>query len=103
MATVVILTLVFSLVEGAFILPAHVGHSKALSRTAKPNGIERGLQNFMNWMRNRIYAPVLRFSMKNGWITASIIIGIFLITVPGLIGGGFVKTTSSKAITLPSI
>jgi multidrug efflux pump subunit AcrB len=93
MATVVILTLVFSLVEGAFILPAHVGHSKALSRTAKPNGIERGLQNFMNWMRNRIYAPVLRFSMKNGWITASIIIGIFLITVPGLIGGGFVKTT----------
>ena len=30
MATVIILTLVFSLIEGAFILPAHVGNSKAL-------------------------------------------------------------------------
>lgn len=93
MATVVILTLVFSLVEGAFILPAHVGHSKALARKGKQTGVEHGLQQFMDWMRNRIYAPVLRFSMRNGWVTACIIFAVFLITVPGLIGGGFVKTT----------
>ncbi|MGK0314763.1 MAG: multidrug efflux pump subunit AcrB, partial [Saprospiraceae bacterium] len=36
MAIVVIFSLVFSLVEGALILPAHIAHSKALKRGEKP-------------------------------------------------------------------
>ena len=93
MAKVIMLTLVFSLVEGALILPAHVGHSKALRRDFKPNAVERAMRNLMATLRGKVYAPVLRFSMKNPWVTFSTIVAIFLISVPGLIGGGFVKTT----------
>ena len=93
MATVIILTLVFSLVEGAFILPAHVGNSSALKKESKPNKLEQKMSAFLNGIRDIIYKPVLNFSLKTPWIAFSIIVAIFLITVPGLIGGGFVRTT----------
>ena len=93
MATVIILTLVFSLVEGALILPAHIGHSKALRRDFEPNRVERFMRRIMNGMRDAIYAPVLRFSLKQPWIMFCIIVAVFLISVPGLIGSGLVKTT----------
>ncbi len=93
MATVIILTLVFSLVEGALILPAHIGHSKALRRDFQPNPVERFMKNLMNGMRDRFYAPILRFSLKQPWIMFCIIVAVFLVTVPGLIGSGQVKTT----------
>ena len=53
MAKVIILTLVFSLVEGALILPAHIGHSKALRRDFKPNRLERFMRDLMNGLRDR--------------------------------------------------
>jgi multidrug efflux pump subunit AcrB/outer membrane protein TolC len=93
MASVIILTLVFSLIEGAFILPAHVGNSKALRKGNKPNKLEVVMSKFFNSLRDRLYAPVLRYTLKQPWVMFSVIVAIFLITVPGLIGGGFVKTT----------
>ena len=93
MATVIMLTLLFSLVEGALILPAHVGHSKALRRDFKPNAVERGMRRIMGFLRDRLYGPVLRFSLDQPWVAFSTIVALFLITVPGMIGGGIVKTT----------
>jgi len=93
MAAVIMLTLLFSLVEGALILPAHVGHSKALRRDFKPNAVERGMRGVMGFLRDRLYAPVLRFALDQPWIAFSTIVALFLITVPGLIGSGLVKTT----------
>ena len=93
MATVIILTLIFSLIEGAFILPAHVGNSRALKREFKPNKLERGMRSFLNGIRDKFYAPILNFSLDKPWVSFSVIVSIFLITVPGLIGGGFVRTT----------
>jgi multidrug efflux pump subunit AcrB len=93
MATVVIFTLLFSLIEGALILPAHVGHSKALHRDKKENLIERSMKKLMDWMRFKMYGPVLNWVLRNTWIAFALLIATFLITVPGLIGGGFVKTT----------
>ncbi|MAO45937.1 MAG: hypothetical protein CL823_02190 [Crocinitomicaceae bacterium] len=93
MATVIILTLVFSLIEGAFILPAHVGNSKALRREIKPNKLEVWMGKFLNGIRDTFYKPALKFAIKQPWIAFSTIVAIFLITVPGLIGGGFVRTT----------
>ena len=93
MATVIILTLIFSLIEGAFILPAHVGNSRALRREFKPNKLERIMRRLLNGIRDKFYAPILKFSLDKPWISFSIIVSIFLITVPGLIGGGFVRTT----------
>ena len=93
MATVIILTLIFSLIEGAFILPAHVGNSRALRREFKPNKLDCSMRSFLNGIRSKFYAPILKFSLDKPWISFSVIVSIFLITVPGLIGGGFVRTT----------
>jgi len=93
MATVIILTLVFSLIEGAFILPAHVGNSNALKRSTKKNKLETWMSNAFISFRDTFYAPVLKFSLKQPWVAFSVIVAVFMITVPGLIGGGFVKTT----------
>lgn len=93
MATVVILTLVFSLIEGAIILPAHIGHSKALERGRKPNRLERTMQGVLSFLRDRVYAPVLRFSLEHRFFTLSALVAMFMIVVIGGTGGGFIKTT----------
>ena len=91
-SVVVILTLTFSLIEGAFILPGHIGHSRALSKEAKPNLIERIFSNLMEWLKMRLYAPVLRFFMNAPFLGIAIPIGLLIISF-SLVGGGFVKTT----------
>lgn len=92
MAIVVIFSLLFSLVEGAVILPTHVAHSKALDPDAKPNQVQRGFDALMNFLRDRLYAPVLDWTMRYKFLTLSFCVAILLWSV-GLVGGGFVKTT----------
>ncbi|MEL6675189.1 MAG: efflux RND transporter permease subunit [Bacteroidota bacterium] len=109
MAIVVIFTLFFSLLEGAFVLPAHVAHSKALAsqeeKDAQPqNAFSRGFDrmqqamwDLMDWMKTRLYAPVLRFFMKHTLLGFAIPVGVLLMTF-ALIPGGFVKTTFFPSI-----
>lgn len=92
MAIVVIFSLVFSLVEGAIILPTHVAHSKALDADAKPNVVQRSFDKLMDLMRDRMYAPVLAWTMRNKFISLSISLAILMGSF-GLVAGGFVKTT----------
>lgn len=92
MALVVIFSLVFSLVEGAIILPTHVAHSKALDPDAKPNWIQRKFEDLMKWMRDKLYAPVLHFAMRQKFITFAASLMAFMLSI-GVVGGGFVKTT----------
>ncbi|NJO87259.1 MAG: efflux RND transporter permease subunit, partial [Lewinella sp.] len=92
MALVVIFSLTFSLIEGAIILPAHVAHSKALNPGAKPNLVQRTFERTMGWLRDRFYAPILRFSIENKFITLSFCVAVLLLSI-GMVGGGFVKTT----------
>ena len=92
MAFVVISTLAFSLVEGAFILPAHVAHSKALSKEAKKNKVEKAFDNIMSTLRDKYYGPFLRFAMKNWVLALSVPIALFIITLGG-IRGGIIKLT----------
>jgi multidrug efflux pump subunit AcrB len=92
MAFIVIATLIFSLVEGLLILPAHVAHSKALDKDAKPNLIMRSLTSFMDWMKNQLYKPVLTFSLKHPALAFAIPIGIFIITI-GAMQGGIIGNT----------
>ena len=51
------------------------------------------MTNFLNGIRDRFYKPALKYAIKQPWVSFCVIVGIFLITVPGLIGGGFVRTT----------
>lgn len=91
LAFVVIASLVFSLIEGAFILPAHVGHSKALRRTSKPSGIERKFTEMMAYIRNRLFEPLLRRALDNKLLTLIIPVALLLITI-GAYKGGIIKS-----------
>lgn len=93
LAFVVIGTLLFSLVEGAFILPAHIAHSKALaSKEVKRNWLETRMNTIMLGIRERVYAPILRFSLTNRFFALMIPVGLFMLTIGGF-GGGIIKTT----------
>lgn len=92
MALVVIFSLIFSLIEGAVILPTHVAHSKALDPDAKPNRIQRSFERLMDYMRDTLYAPILAWSMRNKFLMLAFCIASLMLSV-GLVSGGFVKTT----------
>ena len=92
MAVVVIFSLIFSLVEGFIILPTHVAHSKALDKGAKPNWVQHKFDQLMNLLRDRMYAPVLDWVLRNKFIALSSCLAVLFLSF-GLISGGFVKTT----------
>ena len=106
---VVILTLVISLVEALIILPAHLAHSKALSKQrkepktliAKSFAQLRVINEFgdrmMQYMRDKIYTPVFEFTLKNRLVTMSVFLAALFLTV-GSIGGGVVRTSFFPSI-----
>jgi multidrug efflux pump subunit AcrB len=102
---VVILTLSISLVEALIILPAHIAHSKALVRkedNTKKKGIAlvfAKLRQFnkigdkiIEFLRDRSYAKVLKFSLNNRFLALAIAFSLLIITL-GSIGGGIIRTT----------
>ena len=93
MAFVVIATLLFSLIEGAFILPAHVAHSKALKEGKKKKG---KYANFMNdklgAFRDKFFQPAYKFMVQNWFFTICISIALLFLTA-GAVAGGIVGTT----------
>lgn len=101
-ATVVILTLLFSLVEAVLILPAHLSERSVLSggRDKKPkNGFQRASQNVRNslekgiyWLRDKMYEPFLRRAIRNRYVYGLIPI-LFIMIVTGLLAGRHIKFT----------
>ncbi|WP_088339580.1 efflux RND transporter permease subunit [Robiginitalea sediminis] len=103
-SVIVILTLLVSLVEALIILPAHLAHSKALSRErkgpktllgkafSKLREINRIGDRFMMWMRDKLYTPTLHFTLKHKVLTFAFFITAFVLTL-GSIGGGVVRTS----------
>jgi len=102
---VVILTLSISLIEALIILPAHIAHSKALLRKddkVKKRGIAlvfSKLRQFnkvgdkiIEFLRDKTYAKVLRFSLNNRFLALSIAFSLLILTF-GSIGGGIIRTT----------
>jgi multidrug efflux pump subunit AcrB len=92
MAFIVIATLLFSLVEGVLILPAHIAHSKALSPNPKTNRFMKATAGFMEWMRVKLYEPVLRYSLKNRLLAFSVPVALLILTF-GSLKGGIIKST----------
>lgn len=92
MAFIVIATLIFSLIEGVFILPAHVAHSKALDRDVKPNALTRVSSQVLDWLKNKTYRPVLEFFLENKFLAVAAPLALLIITV-GAIQGGIITTT----------
>jgi len=99
-STVVILTLGVSLIEALIILPAHIAHSKALIRKKKePTGmfkvfsaINKKADQFLMFLRDRMYAPYLTFFLKNKFLGFAIPIALLIFSVGGIMSG-IVKTS----------
>ncbi|MGH1334823.1 MAG: efflux RND transporter permease subunit [Aureispira sp.] len=91
-AFVVITTLGFSLIEGFFILPAHIAHSKDLQKSEEKNVLERTSTSFFNFLKLNIYGPVLRFCVNNKTIAIASGIVILMLSI-NVVKGGFVKVT----------
>jgi multidrug efflux pump subunit AcrB len=95
MAFVVIGVLIFSLIEGFLILPAHVAHSKALDRNKKKSKVELFIDKLIHRIRERLYVPVLKWALNNKISTILIPIGLMIITF-GAYTGGIIKTGDSS-------
>ncbi|MBT8191354.1 MAG: efflux RND transporter permease subunit [Saprospiraceae bacterium] len=93
LAIVVIFTLIFSLVEGVFILPAHISHSKALKTGAeKDHFIARFFNGIMDFLKIKSYGPFLKLSIKYPLpMVAICVVGLFI--VAGSFSGGLIKGT----------
>ncbi len=90
-SVIVILTLSVSLIEAVIILPSHVAHSKALTREQKTYWFNAWAERFMDWMRDKLYAPYLKFFFKHKFLGFAIPIALLLITM-GAIGGGIIRS-----------
>lgn len=91
MAFVVMATLAVSLIEAALFLPSHLAHSRALM-TKDRNALERSMDRFVRFLRERTYAPVLRFLLDHRFFGLMIPVGMLIITI-GAFGGGMIKAT----------
>jgi multidrug efflux pump subunit AcrB len=88
--SVVILVLLLSLFESLYILPAHLGHLSRARETGIQGRLYRLQQRFGHLVERfaeRIYGPVVRWSVRNHWITWAS--GVFLLLVAvGFVQGG---------------
>ena len=89
---VVITTLLISLIEAFFILPAHIAHSKALKKDSAINKVQAYMDQHIKGFRTKVYEPFLNFSLNNKLFTFSIPIVILSISI-ALIMGGQAKMT----------
>ncbi len=102
-SVIVLLTLIVSLVEALIILPAHLAHSKALKTIdgepkskigqafAKLRVINQAGDRFMNWMRDDLYSPILKFALQYKILTFSFFAVTLALTI-GSVGSGIIRT-----------
>jgi len=103
-SVIVILTLLVSLIEALIILPAHLAHSKALHPEIKEEkgvisrifGALRSVNRLGDWlmrgMRDKLYSPILHFSIRYQILVFSIFFGALALTF-GSLGGGIIRTS----------
>ncbi|WP_452227670.1 efflux RND transporter permease subunit [Lacinutrix sp. MEBiC02404] len=104
-SVIVILTLVVSLVEALIILPAHLAHSKALRKPvidenpskmkqffSKMRVINKAGDNFMIFLRDKVYAPAITFVLNFKLLSLGIFLALLILTF-GAIGGGVIGMT----------
>ena len=91
-AVVVTVTLLVSLIEALLILPAHLAHSKDIKKRSKPNRFNVWGEKIMNYLKDRIYAPLFRKSLKHKFFSFAIVLTLFILTL-GAFAGGIIKLT----------
>lgn len=91
-AKVVGIILLISLVEAFLILPAHLSHSRALNKNAKPFILNVWADKGIGWIRDKLYVPALRFVLNNKIFGFSIPLALLFITI-GAMQGGIIRMT----------
>jgi len=91
---VVILCLLFSLLESKLILPAHLAHSKLADPVGSKPGLFSRYQRFvarkLDYFIHSVYAPFLRKSMRNRYITLAMFLAMMIVSI-GLVAGNIVR------------
>ncbi len=90
---VVIPTLLFSLVQSKFVLPAHLALLSPSNRDKKVNPVTRlqrhvadGLERFVH----KFYQPALNFSLRWRYVTMAIFLAVLVVSV-GVVAGGWIQ------------
>ncbi len=91
-AMVVILTLLVSLIEALLILPAHLAHSTDIKNIHKVSKFNKIGERFMDYLRDKLYSPVYKKSLQHKFLTFSILILLFIVTI-GAFTSGLIKLT----------
>lgn len=94
---VVMLTLAFSLLEAFIILPAHVAHSKALTKSQKTYAMNKWGDAAMRWMREKLYLPALKWCLQYTPIAFAIMVVALMLTI-GSMQGGIIRGTFFPSI-----
>ncbi|MEE9273208.1 MAG: efflux RND transporter permease subunit [Robiginitomaculum sp.] len=89
---VVILALTFSLLESLLILPAHLSHMKPVDPKNPFTRFQTRMADSLVWFAQKIYRPLMVLALRYRYITASIFIGLMVLSV-GLMTTGIVKTS----------
>ena len=95
MGFVVIGTLIFSLIEGIIILPTHIAHSKALRGVQPHHRLKKIIDKtteVLNNIKNKFYAPLLSFTLKNPFTIVLIFICSLAITISAM-NAALIKST----------
>ncbi|MEM1151180.1 MAG: efflux RND transporter permease subunit, partial [Pseudomonadota bacterium] len=88
---VVIMALIFSLVESLLILPAHLSHLKPVNPKNRLARMQQSLADSIVWFADHIYRPVMRASLRQRYLTASLFVAAMILSI-GLMTNGIVKT-----------
>ena len=96
-SVVVVVTLLFSLLEALIILPAHIAHSRAMKENKQSFLINRWADKGINWVRDKLYAPILHFFLTYRVFAFAIPLSMLILTV-GAVGGGIIGMTFFPAI-----
>lgn len=111
-STIVILTLAISLLEALIILPAHIAHSKALQRNEGKmtkfgryfNNINKKSEELLIRIRDKVYAPFLKFFLRNKLAGFAIPIALLFLTISSIRGGiiksDFFPKIASDAVSI---
>ncbi|MEA3444613.1 MAG: efflux RND transporter permease subunit, partial [Bacteroidota bacterium] len=100
MAFVVIFSLLFSLMEAFFVLPAHLGSEHVLRSNKRADfgaNIRRKLESAIHWMRFKFYARILKWTLSWRYIVIIIPVALIMMTV-GMFKGSVIKATFFPSI-----
>lgn len=86
-AVVVVITLLFSLVEALVFLPSHIAHSNAMKKDGQSFILNKWADKGINWVRDKIYSPTLRFVLDNRLFAFCIPLALLIMTIGAIQGG----------------